>query len=89
MLNNGMPPRVAGNRLSSLLSCSRFFRYHLNRIIDHIAFRVFTLIMILLDVIVVIVDLATNDTNRGLEATSLAIMTYFMAEILLRLFAKG
>ena len=57
------------------------------RVLEHLAFRLFTVVMILIDVAVVIADLITQ--QRWLEVISLIIVTYFMVELLARIFAKG
>ena len=71
--------------------CSIFslLRHELRHLVDHLAFRIFTVLLVILDLIVVIADLAKNDTNRALEILSLIIMTYFVLECLLRLVAHG
>lgn len=64
-------------------------------IIEHFAFRVFTIFMILFDVIVVIVDFSLyhqfdgTDHSRVLEVLSIIIVSYFMLEVCVRIFAKG
>ena len=58
-------------------------------VIEHIAFRIFTLLMIVVDVIVVILDIADVGDAEALEITAVIICTYFMVEIIVRVFAKG
>ncbi|KAK2148601.1 hypothetical protein LSH36_489g00006 [Paralvinella palmiformis] len=67
----------------------RLLRCELRRFVDHLAFRIFTVLLVLLDLIAVIVDLSKNDTNRPLEILSLTIITYFVLEFSLRLIAHG
>lgn len=61
------------------------------RIVEHLIFRIMTVLLILTDFILVIVDLAIFDcdADSGLEITSHIIITYFMLEVGLRIFYKG
>ncbi|GAB1607276.1 phosphatidylinositol 3,4,5-trisphosphate 3-phosphatase TPTE2-like isoform X1 [Argonauta hians] len=63
----------------------------IQKVLEHIVFRIFTVILILTDFIIVIIDLSISecDANNGLEITSHAIITYFMLEVGARLFYKG
>ncbi len=56
---------------------------------DHIAFRAFTLVMIIVDLIVIIVDLANGGDRHALEIISLIIVLYFFIEVHVRLIVKG
>ena len=61
----------------------------IRRIMNHLAFRIMTILLVILDLILVIVDLAHSSHDSVLEMISLFIMTYFMVEIVLRIFAFG
>ncbi|ELT95902.1 hypothetical protein CAPTEDRAFT_62994, partial [Capitella teleta] len=61
----------------------------IRRIMNHLAFRIITIILVLVDLILVIIDLAHSSHDSVLEIISLFIMTYFMIEIVLRVFAFG
>lgn len=66
------------------------FRGSLRRIVEHFSVRVFSLLLVLADIIIVIVDLATaGKDERTLEILSILIVTYFLIEVLLRIFALG
>ena len=70
----------------------RKFRYNVGRFMENVYFRIFTLSLILIDVGLVIVDLATPDDvtyHEPLEITSRVIIGYFVAEVLVRMFYKG
>ncbi|KAL9973932.1 hypothetical protein ACROYT_G020453 [Oculina patagonica] len=71
-------------------TCLGKFRENLRRIVEHFCFRVFSLLLVLADVVIVIVDLATaGNMERSLEIISIIIVTYFLIELLLRIFALG
>ena len=65
------------------------FRVHL--IMDHIATRLFSILLVITDIILVLIALAINDTSDHSIYTplTLAIVTYFMVELALRMFAWG
>lgn len=66
------------------------FRESLKRVVEHFCVRVFSLLLVLADIIIVIVDLATaGKDERILEILSILIVTYFLIEVLLRIFALG
>ena len=56
---------------------------------NHIGFRIFTLILILVDVIVVIIDLTDAGNREAVEVVTLIIVIYFVCEVNLRLLVKG
>lgn len=55
--------------------------------------RVFGVVLIIVDIIVVIVDLAISEKKRGireiLEGVSLAIALFFLVDVLMRVFVEG
>nr|XP_020454007.1 phosphatidylinositol 3,4,5-trisphosphate 3-phosphatase TPTE2-like isoform X1 [Monopterus albus]XP_020454008.1 phosphatidylinositol 3,4,5-trisphosphate 3-phosphatase TPTE2-like isoform X1 [Monopterus albus]XP_020454009.1 phosphatidylinositol 3,4,5-trisphosphate 3-phosphatase TPTE2-like isoform X1 [Monopterus albus] len=56
-------------------------------------FRVFGVILILVDIVLVIVDLSLNTKSKGvgdaIEAVSLAISFFFLIDVLLRVYVEG
>ncbi|CAN9501373.1 unnamed protein product [Ophioblennius macclurei] len=54
-------------------------------------FRIFGLILIIVDIVLVIVDLAlsSRDVGNALEAVSLTISFFFLADVLLRVYVEG
>lgn len=68
-------------------------QYKLRRVVEHLIFRLFGFILIVIDIIVLIVDLLhsnkTQDEETAYELTAVCFICYFVLEILLRLFAKG
>ncbi|XP_068720125.1 phosphatidylinositol 3,4,5-trisphosphate 3-phosphatase TPTE2-like [Montipora capricornis] len=71
-------------------NCLGKFRENIRRIVEHFCFRVFSLLLVLADVIIVIIDLATEShSEKTLEIISIIIVTYFLLEVLLRIFALG
>ncbi|KAH3842858.1 phosphatidylinositol 3,4,5-trisphosphate 3-phosphatase TPTE2-like [Dreissena polymorpha] len=62
-------------------------------VLEHIAFRISTVLLIILDLTLVIIDLAdislTANFNSGLEIVSHIIISIFMLEILMRIFYMG
>lgn len=63
----------------------------IKRVVEHIVFRILTVILILTDFTLVIIDLSIHecDTNNGLAITSHIIITYFMLEVTARIFYCG
>lgn len=61
------------------------------RVVEHLIFRIMTVLLILTDFILVVVDLAIFDcdADSGLEITSHVIISYFMLEVALRIFYRG
>lgn len=68
---------------------SRAVRLRLELIMDHLAFRIFTLLLILADLAVIIVDLCSDTDRHALEITAVAIGFYFLLEVILRIMIKG
>jgi len=63
-----------------------YITWKLRRIIESIFFRVLTLLLIVVDVIVVIVDLCLLGSQPGLQTFDLVISIYFVIEVSLRMF---
>jgi len=67
----------------------------IDQIMSHIGFRIFTLIMILVDIIVVAVDIADLESDNDIgnrtatEIATLVIVMYFVFEVNIRLLVKG
>lgn len=57
-------------------------------VIEHMVFRIITVLLILLDLILVIIDLAkvACNTTDAPEIISHIIISYFVLEVLLRIF---
>ncbi|KAM7433962.1 hypothetical protein ABFA07_015848 [Porites harrisoni] len=71
-------------------SCLGKFRENVRKIVEHFFFRVFSLLLVLVDIVIVIVDLATaGESEKSLEIISVIIVTYFLMELLLRMYALG
>ena len=78
----------------------RRFRSRVRRVIDHIFFRAFTLILICIDLSIVIAAVVKSETAENPEDPDLAIelerldyvaltfSSYFMVEVSLRIFAQ-
>ncbi|XP_035206861.1 phosphatidylinositol 3,4,5-trisphosphate 3-phosphatase TPTE2-like isoform X2 [Stegodyphus dumicola] len=70
-----------------------FIQFQLKRIIEHLIFRVFSLLLILTDICVLIAALAmtdkTDDQDKAFEVTALCFVCYFLFEVFLRVLAKG
>ncbi|PVD34487.1 hypothetical protein C0Q70_05762 [Pomacea canaliculata] len=60
---------------------------HIRRVVEHIAFRLVTVILIIVDFIFVVVDLAS--CVDVLEKISHVIISYFLLEVALRIFCLG
>ena len=61
--------------------------WRLRRTIESIFFRLFTLLLILVDIVIVIVDLSMEGSQPGLQIVDLVISIYFVIEVSLRLIA--
>lgn len=62
------------------------------KVMEHIAFHLFTILLILLDIAIVVTDLAAGSSahyHDELEICSRVIITYFTLEVMLRIFYKG
>ena len=87
-------PTSKNGRVNLYLNMSytdfRLYRRQLRRVLEHLAFRAVTVMLVVVDLILVITDLALyDDMNQPLEITSLIILTYFLVEGGLRIFAQG
>lgn len=62
-------------------------------VIEHVLFRVFTVLLILVDVTLVVVDISvtdlSNETSHNINLVSRIIVTYFLIEIGFRIFYRG
>ncbi|XP_064607675.1 phosphatidylinositol 3,4,5-trisphosphate 3-phosphatase TPTE2-like [Liolophura sinensis] len=60
-------------------------------VVEHIAFRLATVFLIVLDFILVIIELSIDpcDNGNGMEVVSHIIITYFVIEVCARIFYKG
>jgi len=63
-----------------------YITWRLRRIIESIWFRVLTLLLILADIVIVIVDLLLADRQPSLEVIDMVISIYFVIEVSIRLF---
>jgi len=64
----------------------QFVRWRTRRIIESIFFRLFTLLLLFVDFIIVIVDLALgHDSHYGLKVAEFVLCVYFMLEVITRL----
>ncbi|XP_068021333.1 phosphatidylinositol 3,4,5-trisphosphate 3-phosphatase TPTE2-like isoform X2 [Melanerpes formicivorus] len=74
-------------------SCSNAIRRRISPFVMSFGFRVFGVVLIFVDIIVVIVDLAISEKKKGvreiLEGVSLAIALFFLLDVLLRVFVQG
>ncbi|KAK2519017.1 phosphatidylinositol 3; 5-trisphosphate 3-phosphatase TPTE2 isoform A; 4 [Columba livia] len=74
-------------------SCSNAIRRKISPFVMSFGFRVFGVVLIIVDIIVVIVDLAISEKKKGvreiLEGVSLAIALFFLIDVLLRVFVEG
>ncbi|XP_021359540.1 phosphatidylinositol 3,4,5-trisphosphate 3-phosphatase TPTE2-like [Mizuhopecten yessoensis] len=71
--------------------CDRI-RFRIGSVMEHVYFRIGTILLILVDIGVVIADLLTPDTvhyHLAFEIVSRTIISYFVLEIILRMFYKG
>jgi PTEN phosphatase family protein len=68
-------------------------QYRVKSVIEHVFFRVFTVLLILVDVILVVVDISVTDlseqTSHDITLVSRVIIAYFLVEIGFRIFYKG
>ncbi|OXB77196.1 UNVERIFIED_CONTAM: hypothetical protein H355_012563, partial [Colinus virginianus] len=74
-------------------SCSNTIRRKISPFVMSFGFRVFGVVLIIVDIIVVIVDLAISEKKKGireiLEGVSLAIALFFLVDVLMRVFVEG
>mmetsp|Transcript_19367 Transcript_19367/g.23975 ORF Transcript_19367/g.23975 Transcript_19367/m.23975 type:complete len:584 (+) Transcript_19367:44-1795(+) len=66
-----------------------YYRWRLRRVIESIYFRVLTLTLIFIDVVIVCVDAASNEDKPGLEVADFIFSVYFVIEVCLRIIALG
>ncbi|XP_065668918.1 phosphatidylinositol 3,4,5-trisphosphate 3-phosphatase TPTE2 isoform X4 [Hydra vulgaris] len=66
-------------------------RFKLHRIVDHIVSRIFSICLVLLDIIFVLIALITNNNanDKIYSYITLAIVIYFMVELAIRIFVWG
>nr|KAG5686259.1 hypothetical protein BaRGS_001212 [Batillaria attramentaria] len=70
----------------------RSLQLRVRRVIDHIAFRIFTVLLIITDFTLVIVDLAQEECaagTNGMDIVSTIIISYFVLEVFARMFCLG
>lgn len=69
------------------------FRRKLKQVIEHFLFRLFSLLLIIIDICILIVELAQINKGptelRPYEIASLCFVSYFVFEVCLRILAKG
>ncbi|XP_035398398.1 phosphatidylinositol 3,4,5-trisphosphate 3-phosphatase TPTE2-like isoform X1 [Cygnus atratus] len=74
-------------------SCSNTIRRKISPFVMSFGFRVFGVVLIIVDIVVVIMDLAIPEKKRGireiLEGISLAIALFFLVDVLMRVFVEG
>ncbi|XP_057255985.1 phosphatidylinositol 3,4,5-trisphosphate 3-phosphatase TPTE2-like [Pezoporus wallicus] len=73
-------------------SCSNALRRKISPFVMSFGFRVFGVVLIVVDIIVVILDLAIGEkkgVREILEGVSLAIALFFLVDVLLRVFVEG
>nr|XP_022341345.1 phosphatidylinositol 3,4,5-trisphosphate 3-phosphatase TPTE2-like [Crassostrea virginica]XP_022341346.1 phosphatidylinositol 3,4,5-trisphosphate 3-phosphatase TPTE2-like [Crassostrea virginica] len=67
-------------------------RYMMGKVMENLLFRVFTILLILLDISIQVTDLAAGSSahyHDELEIVSRVIITYFVVETMCRIFYKG
>eukprot|EP00112_Aurelia_sp_Birch-Aquarium-sp1_P024593 Seg784.6_Seg784.1 transcript_id=Seg784.6_Seg784.1/GoldUCD/mRNA.D3Y31 product="Phosphatidylinositol 3 4 5-trisphosphate 3-phosphatase TPTE2" protein_id=Seg784.6_Seg784.1/GoldUCD/D3Y31 len=82
------------NRIWDLTTKTGKIRFKLHMVMDHVATRLFSILLVLVDVVCVLVALALYSKTdvvepQGIRVVSLVIVSYFMLELILRLFAWG
>ncbi|XP_076359222.1 phosphatidylinositol 3,4,5-trisphosphate 3-phosphatase TPTE2-like isoform X2 [Tachypleus tridentatus] len=69
------------------------FQHKLRKIVEHLAFRVFGLLLIIVDICVLIADLAQPNLpaqkQEAYDFTAMCFVCYFVVEVFLRIIAKG
>ncbi|KAG0711659.1 Phosphatidylinositol 3,4,5-trisphosphate 3-phosphatase TPTE2 [Chionoecetes opilio] len=67
-----------------------YMQWRTRRFVEHFVVRLLTALLILVDMVLLIVDLFNSPTSDDpLEYCSLAFSTYFMIEVILRIFGLG
>jgi len=64
-------------------------RFKIHLVMDHIAARLFSILLVIIDIILVLVALATSADTKVYSPITLAIVSYFMVELMLRIFSWG
>ena len=64
-------------------------RYHVHQFVDHIAMRLLTLLIVLVDIALVITSMIDESNQSVYTIFSVVVVSYFLAEVLLRIFAWG
>ncbi|XP_013398292.1 phosphatidylinositol 3,4,5-trisphosphate 3-phosphatase TPTE2 isoform X1 [Lingula anatina] len=60
------------------------------KVVEHIIFRLVTMVLILIDIVLVIVDISiTTDSKKGFDVVALIFSCYFMTEVIARIFGRG
>jgi hypothetical protein len=80
------------DRIIFLFFFGRRLRFKIGLVMENVWFRFFTLCLIIVDIVIVIVDLAAraqSNYHDVLEIASRCIISYFVLEVLLRIFYKG
>ena len=70
----------------------RSLRLSIQRVVEHILFRLLTVLLIIVDLALVVVDLSISNcvsANNALEIVSHCIISFFLLEVAFRLFCKG
>ncbi|KAF4789571.1 phosphatidylinositol 3,4,5-trisphosphate 3-phosphatase TPTE2-like protein [Turdus rufiventris] len=73
-------------------SCSNAARRKIAPFVMSFGFRVFGVVLIIVDIIIVVLDLAISERKKGTEIpedVSLAIALFFLTDVLLRVFVEG
>ncbi|CAD5114870.1 DgyrCDS3903 [Dimorphilus gyrociliatus] len=79
-----------GDRYAAPATRSEKYRIILERIFDHLAFRVAIIILILIDFIVIIIDLTKNSLHlHPADIISMVISSIFVIELILRIYIKS
>jgi len=77
------------NRIWNLSTTSGRIRFKLHLVMDHIATRLFSFLLVLIDVVLVLIVLGTGKESLAFQVVSLVIVSYFVLELILRLYAWG
>lgn len=64
-------------------------RFKIHLVMDHVAARLFSILLVLTDIVLVLVALATEADTKVYAPITLAIVSYFMVELALRIFSWG
>ncbi|XP_015913162.1 phosphatidylinositol 3,4,5-trisphosphate 3-phosphatase TPTE2 [Parasteatoda tepidariorum] len=70
-----------------------FMQFQLKRIVEHLIFRVFSMILIIADISILITALAmtnkTHEQDEAFEIVAICFVAYFLFEVFIRISAKG